>query len=140
MLLVLALVFSALLSSPSHQLSSALPFRFTQDGLGFSSPQAYPNSNSNPGRTCGPLRCGESVNMSGYLNWPAGFSKGVGAVAGTVFDGTYIWLVPYNADRVVRIHGIFDGTHVWLVPYSANQVLRIDPSAGNMTGYNAWPG
>lgn len=83
---------------------------------------------------------------------------------GGVYDGTYIWLVPRDADAVVRLDpsddsttrfndwpagftkgpaafsgGIFDGTYIWMTPHDADRVIRLDPSDGSMVGYNTWP-
>jgi len=35
--------------------------------------------------------------------WPAGLSRGGGGFVGGVFDGTHVWLVPLEANAVVRI-------------------------------------
>jgi hypothetical protein len=35
----------------------------------------------------------------------AGFTKGGGALYGGVYDGDSLWLVPHNADRIVKVDG-----------------------------------
>ena len=47
--------------------------------------------------------------MTAYDGWPANVSNiGNDAFAGGVFDGQSVWLVPYNADAVVRVN-VTDG-------------------------------
>eukprot|EP00759_Apiculatamorpha_spiralis_P052887 PhF_6_TR6046/c2_g1_i5/m.8748 len=107
----------------------------------------------------------DRIQMLGYNTWPGGFTKGIYAFVGGVYDGsTYIWMVPYSADRVIRFDpsngamtgynswpagftkginafwgGVYDGTYLWMVPYSADRVIRLDPSNGVMTRYSSWP-
>jgi len=80
---------------------------------------------------------------------------------GGVFDNNgFIWLIPFNANAVVRVTvatgaaslfnnwpagvsvatgsgafagGVFDGTYVWLVPHNAAKIVRIDPDEPNST-------
>lgn len=180
----------------------SLPFRFTSDGLGFNvlgrantqcNYSALPNITDYRGWPAGLANKGTNAfsggvfdgkfiwlvprdadqvvridpstgNMTGYRDWPAGFTKSTGAFVGGVFDGTSIWLAPRAAEQVIRVNistgnmtahknwppgiakgtaafrgGVFDGKYIWLVPSDANQVVRIDPSTGNMTGYKTWP-
>jgi hypothetical protein len=42
--------------------------------------------------------------MSGHNAWPSGFTKESCAFRGGVFDGSSIWMIPENADRVVQVH------------------------------------
>ncbi len=91
--------------------------------------------------------------------FPAGISSGdAGKFAGGVFAGGFVWMVPHNADRVVRLDpadgtmvgfngwpgtftkgaaafwgGVFDGTRIWMVPFDADRVVKVDPSDGSMT-------
>ncbi|WP_146762337.1 hypothetical protein [Paenibacillus contaminans] len=55
--------------------------------------------------------------FTGYQSWPSGFTKGSSAFAGGVYDGTSIWMIPYNA----------------------NELVKVNPSTGEMTGYSNWP-
>ncbi len=124
---------------------------FNQDGYGFSGP-IPPN----------PLT-GKTV-MTGYGQWPRGFYKNVLAFAGAVFDGECIWMVPANAESVVKIDrntgemtaysgwpqgfrkgnlafagAVFDGECIWMVPANADSVVKIDRNTGEMTSYSGWP-
>ncbi|HOD75167.1 MAG TPA: SwmB domain-containing protein, partial [Syntrophorhabdaceae bacterium] len=124
---------------------------FNQDGYGFSGSIA-PN----------PLA--PRTVMTGYGQWPRGFYKNVLSFAGAVFDGQAIWMVPANADSVVRVDtgtgemtafnrwpegfskgghafagGIFDGECLWMIPSYADSVVKLDTGTGEMTRYNAWP-
>ncbi len=60
---------------------------------------------------------GTEIEMIGYQDWPEGFTKDGYAFAGGIFDGQSIWMLPFNADRVVKV----------------------DSDTGQMTGYNSWP-
>jgi len=62
----------------------------SQDGIGFS----------------GSIAANEGVGtaFTGYQAWPSGFTKGSSAFAGGVYDGTSIWMIPYNADRLVKVN------------------------------------
>lgn len=120
---------------------------FNQDGIGFSgmiAPNPLPNE----------------LMMSSYQNWPVGYNDG--AFIGTVFDGENMWLVPYNANQVVKIApdgtmteysnwpggftkglaafegGVYADGKVWLVPHLADKLISIDMD-GNMTSYGDWP-
>ncbi len=84
---------------------------------------------------------------------------------GGVFDGTYIWLVPYNVNSVIRVKVsdnsmveypvtnsgtlgtnlgrltgcTFDGRYVWMMPYNCNRFLRVDTQSttiGQMGAYS----
>ena len=124
---------------------------FNQDGYGFSGP-IPPN----------PLTV--RTVMTGYGEWPRGFYKNVLAFAGAVFDGKAIWMVPANADSVVRLEtdtgemtafnhwpegfrkgnlafagAVFDGKAIWMVPANADSVVRLETDTGEMTAFNHWP-
>ncbi|WP_375105294.1 cadherin-like beta sandwich domain-containing protein [Paenibacillus sp. RS8] len=102
--------------------------------------------------------------FTGYQAWPSGFSKGLSAFVGGVYDGTSIWMIPYNADRLMKVNpstgemtgysnwpagfskgsnafagGVYDGTNIWLIPYSADRVIKVNATTGVMTGYSSWP-
>jgi hypothetical protein len=89
--------------------------------------------------------------MTGHNKWPAGFRKGNLAFEGGVFDGQNIWMIPANADSVVKIDkdtgvmtghnqwpagfrkgnlafegGVFDGENIWMIPYCADRVVTIE--------------
>ncbi|HEX2966048.1 MAG TPA: carboxypeptidase regulatory-like domain-containing protein, partial [Syntrophorhabdaceae bacterium] len=127
------------------------PLFYAQDGFGFSGLMAR-----NP--------LSETVFMSGFSQWPSGFYKNVLAFMGGVYDGGHIWMIPANADSVVRIDkdtgmmksynkwpagfrkgnlsfegGVFDGRYIWMIPANAESVVRIDKDTGEMTEYNNWP-
>lgn len=147
-------------SSGDHELSAfleypvvnnVLPLLHAQDGFGYS------------GLIAGkPIA--ETVFMSAFNQWPSGFYKNVLAFAGAVYDGQHIWMIPANADSVIRISketgvmksynnwppgfrkgnlsfegGVFDGQHIWMIPANADSVLRIDKDSGVMTEYKDWP-
>lgn len=124
---------------------------YNQGGFGFSGLIA-PN----------PL--GNGIVMTGYNQWPQGFYKSVLAFAGSIFDGQCMWMIPANADSVVKIDkdtgvmtgynkwpsgfrkgnlafagGVFDGQSVWMIPSYADRVIKIDKDTGEMTGHNQWP-
>ena len=124
---------------------------FNQDGYGFSG-QIAPN----------PLSA--KTVMTGYGDWPKGFYKNVLAFAGAVFDGQSIWMVPANADSVVKVDrqtgemtafnrwpegfakgghafagAVFDGQSIWMVPSYADSVVKLDTDSGEMTRFNRWP-
>ena len=124
--------------------------QFSQDGFGF-----------NGLLTVQPLST--DVSLAGHAAWPDGFNKEANAFVGAVFDGQGIWMIPYAADRVVRVDrtsgamtgfsawpdgfsksgaafagGVYDGQNVWLIPANADRVVRID-STGTMSGFSAWP-
>ena len=42
-------------------------------------------------------------SRTGFNHWPSGFKKENYAFAGSVYDGQSIWLIPYNADQVVKL-------------------------------------
>ena len=124
---------------------------FNQDGYGFSG-QIAPN----------PLSA--KTVMTGYGDWPKGFYKNVLAFAGAVFDGRSLWMVPANADSVVKVDrqtgemtafnrwpeefrkgnlafagAVFDGRSIWMVPANADSVVKVDTESGEMTRFNRWP-
>jgi hypothetical protein len=123
----------------------------SQDGIGY--------SGSIPGNEV------LGTSFTGYDAWPSGFSRGSSAFVGGVYDGTSIWMIPYNADQLIKVNpstgemtgysnwpvgftkgsnafagGVYDGTNIWLIPYSANQVIKVNATTGVMTGYSDWPG
>lgn len=102
--------------------------------------------------------------MSGYKNWPAGFTKPIMAFSGGVDDGNNIWLIPYNADRIVKLDkstgnmtgynnwpagfsksssafsgGVYDGRNIWMIPLQADRVIKLDTVTEEMMSYNRWP-
>ena len=103
-----------------------------------------------------------SITMTGYNAWPTGTNLGTMAFGSGVYDSSSkdIWMVPRDADRVVKINtvtgtmtgynvwptgftkggtafngGIGTDTDVWFVPYNADRVVKINKSTGVMTGY-----
>ncbi|WP_274364956.1 S-layer homology domain-containing protein [Paenibacillus thermotolerans] len=112
---------------------------------------------------------GSTGDMTAYGDWPAGLSLGTdgffaGSFLGGVYDGEYVWMIPYNASHVVRLDpvtgemtaydnwpdgfvkgnhafsgGVFDGEYVWMIPAEADRVIRLDADTGEMAGYMAWP-
>ncbi|QUG42773.1 cadherin-like beta sandwich domain-containing protein [Psychrobacillus sp. INOP01] len=105
------------------------------------------------------------TTFTGYQTWPNGFTKGSTSFAGGVYDGTNIWMIPYNANELVKVNpstgemtgysnwpagftkgsnafagGVYDGANIWLIPYSANQIIKVNAITGDMTGYSSWPG
>ncbi len=111
-----------------------------------------------------PNPLGNSIIMTGYNQWPPGFYKSVLAFAGSIFDGQCMWMIPANADSVVKIEkdtgvmtgynkwpsgfrkgnlafagGVFDGQFIWMIPLNADRVIKIDKDTGEMTGYDQWP-
>ena len=108
----------------------------------------------------------DAIEMTGYDAFPAGIT-GTAKFSGGVYDGAgNIWLVPINADRVVRLNtatgamtgydnwpagfdaaatmkfrgGVFDGQGgLWLIPNYAGQIIKLDTATGVMTGYGDWP-
>jgi hypothetical protein len=124
---------------------------YGQDGFGYSG--LVPQN---------PLR--GNIFMTGYNEWPSGFYKNVLAFISGVFDGQNIWMIPANADSVVKIDkdsgamtgynrwpagfkkgnlafegGVFDGQNIWMIPANADSVVKIDKDSGVMTEYNNWP-
>eukprot|EP00759_Apiculatamorpha_spiralis_P028401 PhF_6_TR30864/c0_g1_i3/m.45417 len=124
---------------------------YNQDGLGYTGVSSF-------------RAITDPITMTAYTNWPAGFVQGSWAFIGGVYDGTYVWIIPCYADRVIRITpstgamtgynnwpaaytpvgsafwgGVYDGTYIWMVPNLAAHVVRIDTRDGSMTAYNSWP-
>ncbi len=62
---------------------------YSQDGFGYSGLIAQ-----------NPLQ--NDIYMTGYNQWPSGFYKNVLAFISGVFDGENIWMIPANADSVVK--------------------------------------
>ncbi len=92
-----------------------------------------------------------------------GINLGYWAFTGGTFDGTNIWLIPRQANQLVKINattgemtgyllpnlstisngykffsGIFDGRYIWLIPYGSRSLIRSDLN-GNMVLYDNWP-
>ncbi|MEE9910189.1 MAG: carboxypeptidase-like regulatory domain-containing protein [Deltaproteobacteria bacterium] len=124
---------------------------YNQDGLGFS---GMVRGNPLP----------DNITMSGYNAWPAGFSKGPYGLVSSVFDGRNIWMIPCDANMVVKIDkdtgsmsgynnwpagfitgssmfysSVFDGQNIWMLPHAADRIIKLDRDTGVMTGYNNWP-
>ena len=131
--------------------NKVLPPVYGQDGFGYSGLVAQ-----------NPLQ--DNIFMTGYNQWPSGFYKNVLAFISGVFDGQNIWMIPANADSVVKINkdtgvmtgynkwppgfrkgnlafegGVFDGQNIWMIPANADSVVKIDKDTGVMTEYNNWP-
>ncbi len=127
------------------------PFIYNQDGFGYSGKLTSFSEITNP-------------TMFLLNNWPTDYSKPAGAFWGGVYDGTSIWLIPNNADRLIKVNpstgemtgyntwpsgftkgvnafagGVYDGTNIWLIPHWADRVIKVNASTGEMTGYNSWP-
>jgi len=125
--------------------NKVLPPLYGQDGFGYSGLVAQ-----------NPLR--DKIFMTSYNQWPKGFYKNVLAFISGVFDGQNIWMIPANADSVIKINkytgamtghnkwpagfrkgnlafegGVFDGQHIWMIPANADSVVKIDKDTGVMT-------
>lgn len=101
-------------------LTSIIPGKFGAGFGGISAVAAAANISSQDGiGYSGSITANEVVGttFTGYQAWPSGFTKGSSAFAGGVYDGTNIWMIPYNADRLIKVN----------------------PSTGEMTGYSNWP-
>ncbi|MGG4144945.1 Ig-like domain-containing protein [Paenibacillus algorifonticola] len=108
---------------------------------------------------------GDTVGMTGYSDWPAGFTQN-NSFAGGIFDGDNIWMLPAGAAGLLKIDkdtgamegytawpsgfsrsssnpdflsGVFDGQNIWMIPYGADRVIKVDKDTGVMTGYSDWP-
>ena len=46
--------------------------------------------------------------------------------------------VPYTPSSDNFQGWVFDGVYLWCVPYTASHVLKLDPTNGVMTGYNGF--
>lgn len=149
-------------------ITDIIPWKFGAGIGGISTVAAAANISSQDGiGYSGPISGNEvaGTTFTGYQAWPSGFAKGSSDFVGGVYDGTSIWMIPYNADRVIKVNpstgemtgysnwpagftkgsnafagGVYDGTNIWLIPYSANQVVKVNATTGEMTGYGAWPG
>ena len=131
--------------------NKVLPPLYSQDGFGYSGLVAQ-----------NPLR--DNIFMTSYNQWPSGFYKNVLAFISGVFDGQNIWMIPANADSVIKINkdtgamtghnkwpagfrkgnlafegGVFDGQNIWMIPANADSVVKIDKDTGVMTEYKNWP-
>jgi hypothetical protein len=131
--------------------NKVLPLLYSQDGFGYSGLVAQ-----------NPLR--DNIFMTSYNQWPKGFYKNVLAFISGVFDGQHIWMIPANADSVIKINkdtgamtghnkwpagfrkgnlafegGVFDGQHIWMIPANADSVVKIDKDTGVMTENKNWP-
>lgn len=108
---------------------------------------------------------GDDFDILTYKNMPNGYNSGFTAFNSGVFDGQYVWLIPYNSNYVVKVDkdkgtttgyndwpenidvgsyhsfsgGIFDGQNIWMIPYISNGLVKIDKDTGEMTGYDNWP-
>jgi len=107
---------------------------------------------------------GPNYEITAYTDWPSGMPMNYSLFGGGVFDGQDIWMIPTEADRVVKISpetgemtgysdwpsgftkrngafsgGVFDGQYIWMIPSLADRVIKLDPDTGEMTGYNDWP-
>ncbi len=46
----------------------------------------------------------DNGTMTAYMNWPSGFVPPViERFVGAVFDGESMWMIPFRADRIVRM-------------------------------------
>ncbi|WP_338554723.1 Ig-like domain-containing protein [Paenibacillus sp. KS-LC4] len=108
---------------------------------------------------------GDTFEMEGYSDWPAGFTQNNDFSSG-IFDGESIWMLPGRAAGLIKIDkdtgamagytawpdgfvrgsskpdflsGVFDGQSIWMIPYGADRVIKVDKDTGVMTGYNDWP-
>jgi hypothetical protein len=109
-------------------------------------------------------------NITGFGLGPSstlpGYVKGPKAFQGATFDGSSIWLIPCDADRIIRFNasdgsmtgyatwpagfsglvagaysgGVYDGqSQVWLVPHNADSLISINVKTGNISGPFPWP-
>lgn len=110
---------------------------------------------------------GNFLKIDNFSNFPDGLSKkSISKFSGAVFDGTYIWMIPCNANYIMQIDplnntfskidnwpdgfdslskykfksGVYDGNNnLWLIPFNSDSVIKLDLSTKNMTIYNSWP-
>lgn len=131
--------------------NNAQPLIFNQDGLSYSGTIRGNSLNGN-------------ITMTGYDSWPTGFSKSSYGLISGVFDGQNVWMIPRNANMVIKIDkdsgamtgynnwpsgfsvgsdtfnsSVFDGQNIWMIPLNADRIIKIDKDSGAMTGYNSWP-
>eukprot|EP00759_Apiculatamorpha_spiralis_P037931 PhF_6_TR37512/c2_g2_i1/m.55444 len=122
-----------------------------QDGLSYS-----PNS---------PKTLSGTIKLRGYNTWPGGYTPTTNQFCSGIYDGTNVWMIPNDADRVIKVEAssgtmtgysswpggftkstnaflssVYDGTNVWMIPYQADRVIKVSTATGTMTGYNTWPG
>ncbi|MHA7966396.1 Ig-like domain-containing protein [Paenibacillus sp. CAU 1782] len=63
------------------------------------------------------------VEMTGYGDWPDGFSTGTPGNGGNPrFNGS-----------------VFDGENIWLIPSMASQLVKVNKTTGTMEEYSQWP-
>ncbi|WP_438348202.1 cadherin-like beta sandwich domain-containing protein [Paenibacillus sp. FA6] len=148
--------------------TGVIPGKFGAGIGGISAVAAAANIPSQDGiGNSGSIAANEVVGttFTGYQDWPSGFTKGSADFVGGVYDGKSIWMIPYNANEILKVNpetgemtgyshwpagftkgsnafagGVYDGTNIWLVPYSANQIIKVNATTGVMTGYSNWPG
>jgi|GEM_PF-2585300 len=107
---------------------------------------------------------GPRIEMTEYTNWPSGHQLIFQQFRRAVFDGQDVWMIPAEADQVVKIDpatgvmtgylqwpagythgngafsdGVYDGTSIWMIPSLADRLIRLNPITGAMDGYNSWP-
>lgn len=144
--LVFATAFCALGQAP--RLAAQSPV-VVQDGYSFSG-----TVNATP--------LGDFLTTSADTAFPAGTDLGMFAFRSGVYDGSYVWFVPVDADQIVRFDpadgsmtgfalpslgvtnqkftgGVFDGTYIWLVPFDADAVVRVAVADGSTATFDAWP-
>jgi len=151
---IIFVIFTVLVNPTNAQVTQPAPQTslFIQDGLGYS------------GILTNYVPLTGVIEMQGYSFWPSGFNKVGAAFIGGVFDGSFVWMIPFSADRVMRVRtsdgnmqgyntwpsgftkatyafvgGVYDGTYVWMIPYFAVRVVRVRTSDGTMQGYSTWP-
>lgn len=148
LLLVMAVVMTTLVMEKNGIAKASSPV-INQDGMGYS------------GEISG-LPLAGNISMNSY-SFPDDIvvQGGNGAFASGVYDGSDIWLVPFNADKVVKINtatgartsygnwplgfnkdgvdfvgGVFDGENIWMIPYRTDALIKLNTSSGTMTSYS----
>ena len=106
----------------------------------------------------------ETITMTSYEAWPAGFVSTNKKFSGGLNVGNDIWLIPSNSNQLIKINretgimtgysdwpagvtvgedsfrnGVYDGQYIWLIPYYASRVVRVTPETGEMVSYGSWP-
>ena len=86
------------------------------------------------------------VNITAYgpadgntvSQWPTGFTKGQKAFLGAAFDGTAVWFVPHDADRLLSVR-VTDGAMRAYGPADGNTVSQWPTgfTKGNFAFYGA---
>ncbi|MGH8019772.1 MAG: MBG domain-containing protein [Opitutaceae bacterium] len=106
---------------------------------------------------------GDVIGMTGSTAFPAGgFTLGNFAFRGAITVGTDLWLLPNDANQIVKVDtltgtmtgynlpgvgttqgkfvgGAYDGTYIWLVPFDANAVVRFNVATQVSDIFNNWP-